>query len=109
MRLTRPNALQRLLNLARRVLDYGRVDVLTIRQQLRFAAIAAALGAVVAVLAEREIRGREPAPAVVIGEPFIERAATDYSVVRIPFAYFDVEAACHVVTYHRDGKFTVRC
>lgn len=47
-----------------------------------------------------------------IAEPVVERAAKDYSVIRIPFyvpQLPNAEAWCHLVVDHRKGGWTLRC
>lgn len=107
--ITLRNPLLRAHQATRRALDHGRVDVLTLRQQLRFAFVAAILGALLALAAAHAWWAARPAPKVTVAKPEYQRVAADYSVVRIPFEVAGQHAACHIVTYPTKQSFTVEC
>jgi hypothetical protein len=87
----------------------GQVRAYTFARELRLALLATALGIATTLAGVKAWwDGRLPSQ-VQIRTAQIERAATDYSVYRLAFAYEGSEGICHLVTYHGQSTFTVRC
>lgn len=105
---TRLTRAQRIARAIRQFFSLNACMGMTVAQQLRLAVIAGAIGAAAAVLGVRWYLKENPAPMVVL-DPVVERAATDYSVVRIRFEQAGARTSCHLVLNHvRDG-WTLRC
>lgn len=98
---------QRALRALREFLDLSACRVLTVRQQIAFALVCAALGAAGAVVAAAHQLERIAPVAVFSGE--IERFQPDYSVYRLRFQWRGHEiSSCHIVIYG-DRKWAVKC
>lgn len=105
---TRLTRAQRIARAIRQFFSLNACMGMTVAQQLRLAAVAGAIGAAVAILGVRWYLQENPAPVVIL-DPVVERAATDYSVVRIGFEQAGAETWCHLVLRPQSAGWMLRC